>query len=80
VIFVGEFGDLTQIQAANLVAKTHQPLGVFLASSIALVTVAAVGSFAGDRLTRIVPLAKIRLAGGLIFLGLGLWTLMNLLR
>ena len=29
VIFVGEFGDLTQIQAANFSAKTHQPLEVF---------------------------------------------------
>jgi len=26
VIFIGEFGDLTQIQAANLEAKLHQPL------------------------------------------------------
>ena len=28
VIFLAEFGDLTQIQAANLTIKTHQPLAV----------------------------------------------------
>ncbi len=78
VIFIGEFGDLTQIQAANLVARTHQPLFVFLASSSALVCVAALGAFAGQVLVRYVPLARIRLLGGLIFLGLGIYTLISL--
>ncbi len=74
VIFVGEFGDLTQIQAANFVAKTHQPLGVFAASSLALVAVAALGAFAGQSLVKFLPLAKIRFIGGLIFAGLGIYT------
>ncbi len=78
VIFVGEFGDLTQIQAANLVARTHQPLGVFAASSLALVAVAALGAFAGQALVRWLPLAKIRLIGGLVFLGLAIWTFVGL--
>ena len=78
VIFIGEFGDLTQIQAATLSAKTHQPLGVFFAGSIALVIVAIIGAYGGKLLQRVVPLAKIRLAGGVIFLGLGLYTLVQL--
>jgi putative Ca2+/H+ antiporter (TMEM165/GDT1 family) len=77
VIFLGEFGDLTQIQAANLVAKTHQALGVFCASSLALVCVAALGAFAGQTLVRFLPLSKIRFAGGLIFAGLGIYTLVT---
>jgi len=79
VIFVGEFGDLTQIQAANLVARTHQPVEVFVASSLALVSVAGVGAFAGQALVRVLPLAKVRLAGGLVFLGLGIYTLVSLI-
>jgi putative Ca2+/H+ antiporter (TMEM165/GDT1 family) len=78
VIFVGEFGDLTQIQAATLAARTHQPLGVFFAGSIALVIVAFIGAFGGKFLQRYVPLEKIRFVGGLIFLGLGLYTLLQL--
>ncbi|HQT99944.1 MAG TPA: TMEM165/GDT1 family protein [Acidimicrobiales bacterium] len=78
VIFLGEFGDLTQIQAATLSAKTHQPLGVFFAGSIALVIVAIIGAYGGKLLQRVVPLAKIRLAGGVIFLGLGVYTLVQL--
>ncbi len=35
VVFIGQFGDLTQIQAANLSAKTHQPVEVWLAGSLA---------------------------------------------
>lgn len=78
VIFLGEFGDLTQIQAANFAAKLHQPLEVFAACSLALICVAFLGSFAGRALQRIVPLAKIRLGGGLIFLALGVYTFVHL--
>jgi len=78
VIFIGEFGDLTQIQAANFAAKFHQPVGVFLAGSAALVLVACLGAFGGQWLQRYVPLAKIRFAGGLIFFVLGVITLYGL--
>ena len=78
VIFLAEFGDLTQIQAANFTIKTHAPLEVFLASSIALVCVSFIGAYGGQLLQRIVPLKWIRRGGGLIFLGLGIYTLVNL--
>jgi putative Ca2+/H+ antiporter (TMEM165/GDT1 family) len=78
VIFIGEFGDLTQIQAANFEAKLHQPLEVFLASSLALVAVTFLGAFSGRALQRRVPLKRIRLFGGLVFAGLGIWTLTSL--
>jgi putative Ca2+/H+ antiporter (TMEM165/GDT1 family) len=78
VLFIGEFGDLTQIQAANFQAKLHQPLEVFLASSLALVAVTFIGAYSGRALQRRVPLQRVRLGGGLIFAGLGLWTLISL--
>ena len=78
VIFLGEFGDLTQIQAANFAAKLHQPLEVFAACSLALIAVAFLGAFAGRALQRVVPLAKIRIGGGLIFLALGIYTFVSL--
>ena len=78
VIFLGEFGDLTQIQAANFAAKYHQPVEVFLAGSLALVLVAFIGAYGGQWLQRVVPLAKIRIGGGIVFLVFGLVTLYQL--
>ena len=78
VIFIGEFGDLTQIQALNFEAKLHEPLEVFLAASIALIGVSFIGAYGGRALQRVMPLKRIRLGGGLIFTGLGVWTLVSL--
>jgi putative Ca2+/H+ antiporter (TMEM165/GDT1 family) len=78
VIFLAEFGDLTQIQAANFTIKTHAPLEVFLAGSLALVCVSFLGAYGGQLLQRVVPLRWIRWGGGLIFLGLGIYTLATL--
>lgn len=78
VIFVGEFGDLTQIQAANLTAKTHQPLEVFVAGSIALIAVTFVGAFGGQLLQRVVALQKIRYGAGAVFAVLGVYSLVRI--
>ena len=78
VLFIGEFGDLTQIQAANFEARLHQPLEVFVASSLALIAVTFLGAYSGRALQRVVPLQRIRVGGGLIFAGLGIWTLVSL--
>lgn len=78
VIFLAEFGDLTQIQAANFTIKTHAPLEVFLAGSLALVIVSFLGAYGGQLLQRVVPLRWIRWGGGLVFLGLGIYTVVTL--
>jgi Ca2+/H+ antiporter, TMEM165/GDT1 family len=78
VIFVSEFGDLSQIQAANFAAKTHELLGVFIAASLALICVSFLGAYGGQFLQRVVPVKWIRLAGGLIFVVLGVYTLIRL--
>jgi putative Ca2+/H+ antiporter (TMEM165/GDT1 family) len=58
--------------------KTHQPLEVFLAGSLAMISVSFIGAYGGQQLQRVVPLKWIRLGGGLIFAGLGLYTLISL--
>ena len=78
VIFVSEFGDLSQIQAANFAAKTHELLGVFIAASLALISVSFLGAYGGQFLQRVVPVKWIRLAGGAIFAVLGVYTLARL--
>ena len=79
VIFIGEFGDLTQIQAANFEARFRQPLEVFLASSLALIAVSFIGAYSGRALQRRIPLKRVRLGGGLVFAGLGIATITSLI-
>ena len=80
VIFVGEFGDLTQILTANLAAKYHQPLSVFIGSFTALATVAALGAFGGRALLKVLPLAVVRKAGGVLLAGFAVYTVITLVR
>lgn len=78
VVFVAEFGDLSQIQAANLVARTHRELLVFAASALSVVSVTALAAYAGQFLVRRVPLARIRTLGGLVFAAFGVYELVTL--
>ena len=78
VIFVGEFGDLTQILTANMAAKYHQPLSVFIGAFAALATVAAIGAFGGRALLKVLPLAVVRKAGGVLLAGFAVYTLVTL--
>ena len=80
VIFIGEFGDLTQILTANLAAKYHQPLSVFVGAFAALTSVAALGAFVGRGLLRYLPLAVIRRVGGVLLAGFAIYSLVNLIR
>ena len=80
VIFVGEFGDLTQILTANLAAKYHQPWSVFIGAIAALTAVAALGAFGGRALLRVLPLGVIRRAGGVLLAGFAVYSLVALIR
>jgi len=80
VILVGEFGDLTQILTANLAAKYHSPVSVFVGAYAALVSVAALGAFGGSALLRVLPVAVIRRAGGVLLAGFAVYTLVDLIR
>lgn len=46
-IFIAEWGDLTQLITAALVAKSHRPITVFLAATLALFTTTALAVMIG---------------------------------
>lgn len=71
VIFIGEWGDITQIATANLAAKYDDPLGVGLGAVLGLWTVVAIGVVAGSKLVERVPLALVRRITGVILAVLG---------
>jgi putative Ca2+/H+ antiporter (TMEM165/GDT1 family) len=60
VIFLAEWGDLTQILIANLAAHYHSPFSVGVGSVLGLWAVAAVAVTSGQGLLRYLPLSRIR--------------------
>ncbi len=78
VILVGEFGDLTQLLTANLAARFHAPLSVFIGAFAALAAAAALGAFGGRGLLRLVPLGTIRKAGGVVLAGFAVYSVLQL--
>lgn len=55
VIFLAEWGDLTQVLTANLAARYHAPLSVGVGAILALISVAAIATFSGRQLVRVLP-------------------------
>ena len=60
VIFIAEWGDLTQILTANLAAHYHAPLSVAVGAVAALWSVAAVAVVSGQSLLRWVDIRTVR--------------------
>jgi putative Ca2+/H+ antiporter (TMEM165/GDT1 family) len=70
VIFIAEWGDLTQILTANLAAHYHDPLSVGVGALLALWAVSALAVASGQGLLRVFPIALVRRVTGFILLGL----------
>lgn len=74
LIFIAEFGDLTQITTAGMAARTGQPVAVAVGALAALWLVAAFAALAGQQLLRFLPLRLVRRIAATIFALLALWT------
>jgi Ca2+/H+ antiporter, TMEM165/GDT1 family len=74
VIFLAEWGDLTQVLTANLAARLHSPLSVAIGSLLALWAVAALAVIGGRGLLRWVKVATIRIVTAVILVGLAIFT------
>jgi putative Ca2+/H+ antiporter (TMEM165/GDT1 family) len=55
VIFIGEWGDITQIATANYAAKYHDPWSVGIGAVLALWLVTALAIVMGNRLLKLIP-------------------------
>jgi putative Ca2+/H+ antiporter (TMEM165/GDT1 family) len=77
VLFVAEFGDLTQIATANLVARYHDPLTVGVGAVLGLWAVGGLAILGGRQLLRWIPLAWIARAAALIMAALGVVSAVN---
>lgn len=69
VVFIGEWGDITQIATANYAAKYHDPVNVAIGATLALWTVTLLAVTAGSRvLNRIPPKLLQRVTGSVLLL------------
>jgi Ca2+/H+ antiporter, TMEM165/GDT1 family len=79
VVFLAEWGDLTQLATASL-ASRGEALSVFVGAAAAMVTVAAIGVVAGQSLLRVLPERVLRRVAALIFAALAVVALVSAIR
>jgi putative Ca2+/H+ antiporter (TMEM165/GDT1 family) len=73
MIFIAEWGDLTQLAIATMSARYQSPAIVFSASLLALWSVTAIGVCLGARLKNVINLAWCEKIAAIAFLLVGLW-------
>ncbi|HVV76063.1 MAG TPA: TMEM165/GDT1 family protein [Mycobacteriales bacterium] len=60
ILFLAEWGDLTQLLTASLSAKYDDPIAVFLGSAGGLITAGVLAATGGKALLRVLPMVWIR--------------------
>ncbi len=80
VIFIAEWGDLTQILTANLAAHYHDPLSVGLGAVLALWAVAGLAVVSGQSILRVVNVATVRIVTAVVLAGLAGWAIYEAVR
>jgi Ca2+/H+ antiporter, TMEM165/GDT1 family len=79
VVFIAEWGDLTQLGTAALAARYRAPLTVFLAATVALCLVAALAVFLGNRLSKLIHPRHTQRVAAVVFVLLGIGLLAGLI-
>ncbi|MEO8518429.1 MAG: TMEM165/GDT1 family protein [Dermatophilaceae bacterium] len=77
VLFLAEWGDLSQLLTAGLVVKYEDPVSVGVGAFVALATVSALGALLGRALLTRIKLATVRRVGGSLCLLLGAASLVH---
>jgi len=80
VVFVGEWGDITQITTANLAARYHDPLSVGVGALLALWSVAALALTVGRGLLQRIPARLVRRFTAVVLAVLAIVTLVEAVR
>lgn len=74
VIFVGEWGDITQVTTANFAARYNDPLSVAIGAAAGLWLVSALAIVLGTRLLDRIPARLVRLLAAAVFAGFGIYS------
>jgi putative Ca2+/H+ antiporter (TMEM165/GDT1 family) len=79
VVFVAEWGDLTQLGTAALAARYGRPLSVFAAATAALWVVAAIAVFLGSRASKLLRPERTKKVAAAAFVVLGVLLVLGVL-
>jgi len=71
LVFLAELGDKTQLATVAMVARSRSPLAVFGGAALALVTITLVSVLVCEALLRVVPVAYVSRATGVLFIIVG---------
>lgn len=77
LIFLAELGDKTQLATFCFSADCNSRISVFLGSAGALVLSSLIAVLFGAAVSRFVPVNYIRMAAGIFFVVVGIWTLLS---
>jgi putative Ca2+/H+ antiporter (TMEM165/GDT1 family) len=80
VLFVAEWGDLSQLLTAAFAAKYRDVLAVGTGALLALLIVAGLGAAGGRALLRVVPVVWIRRVAAAVFAAVAIVTAVDALR
>jgi putative Ca2+/H+ antiporter (TMEM165/GDT1 family) len=74
VVFLAEWGDITQVTTANLTARYDDPVSVFLGATLGLWAAAALAVAVGAKSLNIIPMAWVRRISAAILFGFGIYS------
>ena len=80
VVFLGEWGDITQITTANLAARYHDPVSVGVGAVLALWSVSALALTVGRGLLKRIPTRLVRRLTGVVLALLAVLSLVEAIR
>jgi len=74
IIFLAEWGDITQITVANFAARYADPVAVGVGAALALAAVSAIAVNIGAKSLRVLPMAWIQRVTGTVLFGFGIYS------
>jgi len=74
LIFLSEWGDITQVTTANLAARYGSPLAVGIGAVLGLWAVAALAVNVGAKSLKVIPMRWVQRITGTILLGFGIFS------
>lgn len=77
IIFIAEWGDITQLATAALVAKNQEPLTIFLSATLALWAVTGLAVIIGNRAKSIIHPKALQKVAAVAFVGVGVYMLLD---
>ncbi|HVT70636.1 MAG TPA: TMEM165/GDT1 family protein [Trebonia sp.] len=74
VVFLAEFGDLTQLLTISLAARFHDPVSVGIGATLALWVAGAVAVTVGWRVLKLIPMRWLTRGAAVVMLVLAAWS------